>query len=190
MPPNLYIDKYRNRSEVCEVRYFDSNNASPINQLATGVPIVYDHKWTFRMAIFGYDISASIMDAFCTELLMKPTGEANKRNTSKFGFHLAADSMAHACLHEKKTRISFWKKKKTLTVISRTWHSIELNGPPNKMFHGKKYFFRVSVVVPKVKCLREMWWSHWPLIHLFPGADNTLWKQWNSLRHLCSLLSS
>lgn len=115
MPPNLYIDKYRNRSEVCEVRYFDSNNASPINQLATGVPIVYDHKWTFRMAIFGYDISASIMDAFCTELLMKPTGEANKRNTSKFGFHLAADSMAHACLHEKKLE-SVFEKKKTLTA--------------------------------------------------------------------------
>lgn len=151
MPPNLYNDKYRSRSEVCEVRYFDPNNAPLINQSFTGVPIVYDHKWTFRMATFGYDISAWITDAFCVELLMKPTGEANKRNTSKFGFHLAADSMAHACLHKKN-----WNqlKRKYIWQLSRT-HSLTHLAFNRTKLSAKQDVSWKKILFPSLGCRSE-----------------------------------
>lgn len=50
--------------------------------------------------MFGYVYNARTIGGM--KSFKKPAGEANVRKTSRFGFHLAADSMAHACLSENK----------------------------------------------------------------------------------------
>lgn len=76
----------------------ERNRSPSCSHFSIGVPAAYVHKCTFRMWMFGYDSKARMMGECGDESLVKPAGDANNTKTSQFGFSLAADSMAHACL--------------------------------------------------------------------------------------------
>lgn len=75
---------------------------------------------------------------------------------------------------------------------THTEHLVAVNSQTNKMFRGRKYFFRVSVDALKSKCLQGMWSMYWIPLQIWPlpYADNTFSKRRNSVKHLCSTLSS
>lgn len=43
-----------------------------------------------------------------------PTGDENMTKMSRFGFQRAVDSMAHACLHDKNSKINFEQKSRKM----------------------------------------------------------------------------